>query len=107
MTEKISSIFGREQSLEADAISGLIALIDREVEKRVRPLEELLMTSQDVPRVVEEYLDVEELARRIHTEPKTIRDWVHKKKIPFQKLPTGGIRFVWSEIEVWVKGKSS
>lgn len=96
-----------ERDLESDAVAGLIALIGREIEKRVRPMEELLQPGQDAPRAADEYLDVEELARRIHVEPKTVRDWVHKKKLPFHKLPTGGVRFSWSEIEAWIKGKGS
>jgi excisionase family DNA binding protein len=91
----------------AEALTGLLNLIEREVERRVRPLEDLLKAGQGQERAAEEYLDVEELSRRIHTEPKTIRDWIHKKKIPFQKLPTGGVRFAWSEIEAWVKGQES
>jgi excisionase family DNA binding protein len=94
--------------IESNLLIGFQALIEREVDRRVRPLEELLRTrtnSHAVP--VEEYLDVESLARRIHSEPKTIRDWVHKKKIPFEKLPTGGIRFPWSKVEAWMKGEKS
>ncbi len=94
---------------EADAVAGLLALIKREVERRVRPLEDLLKmgANSTTGRPAEEYLDVDELARRIHTTPKTIRDWVHKKKIPFQKLPTGGIRFAWGEVEAWVNGRGA
>lgn len=55
----------------------------------------------------EEYLDIDLLSKRISTPAKTIRDWVHKRKIPFQKLPTGGIRFPWSQVEAWVKGEES
>lgn len=103
--EKITRI---SNSAERDTLAGLVALIEREVERRVQPLEDFLKTGlneQSVP--ADEYLDVDELARRIHTEPKTIRDWVHKRKIPFHKLPTGGVRFAWSEIEAWIKGKES
>ena len=86
----------------------LLGLIEREVERRVRPLEErLTAVAIAQPATAEEYLDVDELSRRIHTEPKTIRDWVHKKKIPFQKIPTGGIRFPWSKVEAWLNGSKS
>lgn len=74
----------------------------------VRPLEDLMKTSVNGRgTMADEYLDVAELARRIHTEQKTIRDWVHKQKIPFHKLPTGGIRFLWSEVEAWITGQRS
>ena len=93
---------------ESTLLTSFQALIEREVERRVRPLEELLRASKNGKATpAEEYLDVDELARRIHTETKTIRDWVYKKKIPFQKLPTGGIRFAWSEVEAWVKGNEA
>ena len=93
---------------EMTLLTGFQALIEREVERRVRPLEDLLRARMDGDAPpAEEYLDVDELSRRIHTEPKTIRDWVHKKKIPFQKLPTGGIRFPWSEVEAWVKSEEA
>lgn len=91
----------------AEAAEGLLRLIEREVERRVRPLEDLLQTGHAQEREAEEYLDVDELSRRIHTEPKTIRDWVHKRKIPSVKLPTGGVRFRWSAIEAWIKGEES
>ena len=94
-----------EADPEERTLDGLRALIAREVDERVRPLEERLKAQASAPATVEEYLDVEELSRRIHTGPGTIRDWVHKRKIPFQKLPTGGIRFPWSQVEVWIKGK--
>jgi excisionase family DNA binding protein len=99
---------GNMADVESDLLAGFQALIEREVDRRVQPIEDLLKKGakgQAAP--VEEFLDVDELARRIHTEPKTIRDWVHKKKIPFQKLPTGGIRFAWSKVEAWVKGQES
>jgi hypothetical protein len=93
---------------ESNLLLGFRAFIEHEVDRRVRPLEDLLKTSsRRQEQAAEEYLDVDELSRRIHTEPKTIRDWVHKKKIPFQKLPTSGLRFAWSEIENWVKGQES
>ena len=89
-------------------LAALVTLVERAVDDRVRPLEDLLrMGANGEGTAAAEYLDVGELARRIHTEPKTIRDWVHKKKIPFQKLPTGGIRFLWSEVEAWIKGEWS
>lgn len=93
---------------ELNALESFRALIEREVDRRMRPLEDLLKKRADGRSAqVEEYLDLDELARRIHTAPKTIRDWIHKKKIPFQKLPTGSIRFSWSEIEDWVKSRKS
>jgi hypothetical protein len=98
----------QDDTAELNVVESFRALIEREVDRRVRPIENLLkagVNNQGTP--AEEYLDVDALAQRIHTEPKTIRDWVHKKKIPFQKLPTGGIRFAWSEIEAWMKGTRS
>lgn len=92
--------------VESNLLVSFQALIEREVDRRVRPLEEFFKAKANGHSVsAEEYLDVESLARRIHSEPKTIRDWVHKKKIPFEKLPTGGIRFPWSRVEAWMKGE--
>jgi excisionase family DNA binding protein len=91
--------------VESNLLADFQALIKRAVDERVRPLEDLLKNQAGSPAAAEEYLDVEELSRRIHTEPGTIRDWVHKRKIPFQKLPTGGIRFPWSQVEAWIKGE--
>ena len=97
-----------QDAAEINAWQGFVALIEREVDRRVRPLEDLLKnTRAGKGAPAEEYLDLDELARRIHTAPKTIRDWVHKRKIPFQKLPTGGIRFPWSKVEAWMKGERS
>lgn len=93
-----------EQDAEDRTLEGLRALIEREIDRRVRPLEELLQAKSGEHITAEEYLDIEALALRIHTEPGTIRDWVYKKRIPFQKLPTGGIRFPWSQIDAWIKG---
>jgi len=99
---------GSMADVESTLLAGFQALIEREVDRRVRPIEDLLKkAAKGQATLAEEFLDVDELARRIHTEPKTIRDWVHKKKIPFQKLPTGGVRFAWSEIEAWVKGEGA
>ncbi len=96
----------KEDMTDDYALAGLRALIGREVDCRLRPLEELLKTSANCNvALAEEYLDIDALSKRIYTEPKTIRDWVHKKKIPFQKLPTGGIRFAWSKVEAWMKGE--
>lgn len=94
--------------VELELLAGFQALIEREVDRRIRPLEDLLKAkTSNHGAPAEEYLDVVALARRIHSEPKTIRDWVHKRKIPFEKLPTGGIRFRWSKVEAWVKGEES
>ena len=96
---------------ESNALAAFIALIEREVERRVRPLEETLQSFagnvRAQTRSAEEYLSVEQLAERLHASPKTVRDWVHKRKIPVIKLPTGGLLFPWSEIEAWMRGEKS
>lgn len=92
----------------SNVLAALLALVECAVDARMRPVEDLLKSGMHSKGMqVEEYLDVDELARRIHTEPKTIRDWVHKKKIPFKKLPTGSIRFSWHEVEAWIEGEQS
>jgi len=97
-----------QDSTEINAWQGFLSLIKREVDRRVRPFEDLLKSTRvGKSTPAEEYLDLDELARRTHTAPKTIRDWVHKRKIHFQKLPTGGIRFPWSKVEAWMKGGES
>ncbi|MBA3765724.1 MAG: hypothetical protein H0W99_01800 [Acidobacteria bacterium] len=110
MREKVSRIFPKDESdaAESNALNGLLGLIESVVERRVRPLEEHLQAAASIETSpAEEYLDVDELSRRIHTEPGTIRDWVHKKKIPFEKMPTGGIRFPWGKVEAWLIGGKS
>jgi excisionase family DNA binding protein len=109
MREKVSRIFPKDEAelAESNALAGILGLIESVVERRVRPLEERLESVQVQTIEAEEYLDAEALSKRIHTEVKTIRDWVHKKKIPFEKMPTGGIRFPWSKVEAWLKGAGS
>lgn len=95
----------QKQDAGERVLEALRGLIESEIDNRFEPYAELLKTKSSGHGEAEEYLDVEELSRRIHTEPKTIRDWVHKKKIPFQKLPTGGLRFAWSKVDAWIKGE--
>lgn len=95
---------------ERRALGGLLALIERAVDERVRPLEEALervggRATGKPARDAEEFIDIKELARRICTPEDTIRDWVYKKKIPFEKLPTGSVRFAWSKVLAWVEGR--
>ncbi|MDQ3755793.1 MAG: helix-turn-helix domain-containing protein [Acidobacteriota bacterium] len=102
--------FNSRDSTEAEALlTTLRALIEREVTERVRPLEEALERMSGAKpgpkHSAEEYLDVRELARRIHTPEDTIRDLVYRKKIPFEKLPTGSVRFPWSKILAWIEGR--
>lgn len=97
---------------ESNALASLLALIEREVDKRVRPLEEMLQNNAGRKQRsnTEEYLDIDQLAERIHTRPKTIRDWVYKREannVPVIKLPTGGLLFPWSEFEMWMRGEKS
>ena len=99
----------RERDIESEALDGLLALIRREVDARVRSLEETLEQMDGKRRSsklsAEEFLDIKELSRRISTPEETIRDWVYKKKIPFEKLPTGSLRFPWSKILAWIEGR--
>lgn len=97
----------RDNDAEIKALDGLHSLIELEIDNRVRPLEEALeqISSLRAGGKVEEFLDVKELSRRICTPEDTIRDWVYKKKIPFEKLPTGSVRFVWSKVLAWIEGK--
>lgn len=98
---------------EHNVLTGFRALIEREVDRRVRPLEEALeqiKSQSQSSNGAEEYLDIEALAARIHKSPETIRDWVYKRsknKIPVIKIPTGGLMFAWSEFETWMRGIDS
>ena len=48
-------------------------------------------------------LTVDELAKYLNTAKQTIYGWVHKKKIPYHKHPTGRkTYFVLSEIDEWL-----
>jgi excisionase family DNA binding protein len=49
----------------------------------------------------EKYWTVTETAHYLAVSEKTIRDWVHKKKIPFRKLHRL-VRFAPNEIEKWL-----
>jgi excisionase family DNA binding protein len=107
-------VFGQSNQpldpLASTALEALLAVVERVVDERVRHLEEAvgqLDRKRGGKVEAEEYLDIELLSKRINTSVKTIRDWVHKRKIPFQKLPTGGIRFPWSKVEAWMKGEVS
>jgi hypothetical protein len=67
--------------VESNILAALLALIERVVAARLLCLDDLLKTGVNgQSMMVEEYLNVDELARRLHTEPKTIRDRVHKKR---------------------------
>lgn len=90
------------------AVEALLAVFERAVDERLRRIEEAIgrLTGGRLEgRGAEEYLDIDQLSERINTPVKTIRDWVHKRKIPFRKLPTGGIRFPWSKVEAWMRGE--
>ncbi len=98
-----------EDPAEANALAGLRELIAWEIDRRVRPLEEVLEQmcgrKSASAHSVEEFVDIKELSRRISTPEDTIRDWIYKKKIPFVKLPTGSVRFRWSKVLAWVEGR--
>lgn len=47
-------------------------------------------------------IDVRQLSDFLAVKPKTIYDWVHKKKIPYYKLE-GSLRFDVEEVKVWLK----
>lgn len=102
-----------ERDVEDRAMEGLCALIEREVDTRVRPLEDALEQIKSQPQSstgVKEYLDIAALSARIHTPADTIRDWVYKKnknKIPVIKIPTGGLMFEWNEFESWMRSLDS
>lgn len=49
-------------------------------------------------------IDVTQLSETLSIRPKTIYDWVHKKKIPYYKLE-GSLRFNFDEIQKWIKSK--
>jgi excisionase family DNA binding protein len=91
------------------AVEALLVVFERMADERIRRLEEaigrLAAGRLGGRGEAEEYLDIGQLSKRINTPAKTIRDWVHKRKIPFRKLPTGGIRFPWSKVEAWMKGE--
>jgi len=111
-TGKVIAIQPDAQSdpLALEAFCLLRTLIEREVDARVRPLEEMLQrASLQNGGCPEEYLDVDALAERIHVAPATIRDWQYKRsktKIPVVKLPTGTILFPWSQVERWMRGEA-
>src|SRR5881397_815007 len=89
------------------AVEALLVAFERVIDERLRRLEEAIERLADARLEgrggAEEYIDVDLLSERINTPVKTIRDWVHKRKIPFRKLPTGGIRFPWSKVEAWMR----
>lgn len=97
-----------ERDAEDRALDGLLALIEREVTERVRPLEEALeqIKSRSVKAgEAEEYLTIEALSVRINTPTATIRDWYYKRnknRVPIFKAPTGGLMCAWSEFEKWL-----
>ncbi len=47
---------------------------------------------------------VNDVAEFLQTKPKTVRDWVYKKRIPFHKI-NGLLRFVAEEIKNWALQK--
>ena len=49
-------------------------------------------------------LNIQKLSSLLNVKPKTIYDWVHKKRIPYYKLE-GNIRFSEDEILKWLKSK--
>lgn len=53
-----------------------------------------------------ELLSVEQVATLLQVRPKTIRNWVYLRKIPFRKI-NGTVRFLRAEIEAWTEEGSS
>lgn len=53
-----------------------------------------------------EYVTVKTLSYLIDTPQDTLRDWVHDGKIPYEKLPTGGIRFKVVSVRRWIETNS-
>lgn len=61
------------------------------------------MCGAPLETTAQEYVTVKRLSQLIDTPEPTIRDWVHDGKIPYQKLPTGGIRFKIAVIRRWME----
>jgi excisionase family DNA binding protein len=49
-------------------------------------------------------LDITQLSNILNVKPKTIYDWVHKRKIPYYKV-VGSLRFDYDEVERWIRSK--
>lgn len=49
-------------------------------------------------------VDITRLSKMLNVKPKTIYDWVQKRKIPHYKLE-GSLRFSYDEIQQWIKSK--
>ncbi|MBF0440691.1 MAG: helix-turn-helix domain-containing protein [Oligoflexales bacterium] len=49
-------------------------------------------------------MSVEDLARELGKSPKTIRNWVSKRQIPFVDIGRS-VRFMRESIEAWLKSK--
>ena len=60
-------------------------------------VEDLLMDSE------QELVSVKTLAILMDVRAKTIRDWILDGKIPYVKLPTGGIRFHLPTVRQWYR----
>ena len=58
----------------------------------------------------ERLLTYGEVAGRLGVWPRTVQRWVRERRVPHVRLPTrgrwSGVRFVWTEIESWLRRHS-
>ena len=59
------------------------------------------METETLENTQRELVTVRTLAYLLDTQQLTIRDWVYRGKIPYVKMPTGGIRFWVPAIRRW------
>lgn len=60
------------------------------------------MVNMDVNAFEERLLTVDEVARYLGYTPGTVRNKVSAGEIPYEKLPSGAVRFRLSTIDAWV-----
>ncbi len=55
-------------------------------------------------RIMQELLTIDETARVLKLKPKTLRNWIGMRKIPFKKIGRC-VRFDSGSLEAWMKRK--
>jgi len=53
----------------------------------------------------EDLLSIDELSQYLHVAPKTLRNWVSGKKVPYIKI-NGAVRFSRKKIDKWLERKT-
>ena len=55
-----------------------------------------------VEGLIREILNEPEAAEFLKVKPRTVDDWMRKKRIPFAKLPSGAVRFRRSQLLAFI-----